>query len=94
MHQLAIDVTPQAPAVSRHETFAEAHSALLAYVVRGDYYLYPVQNTAGTTYRLLRLADPESRNRRPTVAGLAIIKPVTACPNPLQYFDTGEAGSP
>lgn len=80
MHQLTIDHDTQPDIVSGHADFTDAHQALLKYVVRADYYLRPVQNTAAhTSYELLRLADLDDPRpyREPQVAGVATIEVVS-----------------
>lgn len=80
MHQLTIDHDAQPGSISDHADFADAHQALLKYVVRADYYLRPVQNTAAhTSYELLRLADLDDPwpSREPQVAGVATIEVIS-----------------
>ena len=80
MHQLTIDHDSQRGSISDHPDFTDAHQALLKYVVRADYYLRPVQNTAAhTSYELLRLADLDDPwpSREPQIAGVATIEVVS-----------------
>jgi hypothetical protein len=91
MHQLTIGHDTQPGCVSDHADFDEARQALLKYVVAGDYYLRPVQNsTVHASYELLRLADLDdpAPSRDPVVAGVATIEAISRSERPVAapYF--------
>lgn len=77
MHRLTIDHRSRPARVSAHPSFADAHRALLRYVISADYYLHLVDEAAAhTRYELLRLADVDSPApaRHPQLAGSAVIE--------------------
>jgi hypothetical protein len=85
MHQLTINDDRAAVSITGHPSFADAHRALLKYVVGADYYLQLVHRTAAhISYRLLRLPDPDDPRpvRRPHLVGIATIE---------ELPDTGKA---
>jgi hypothetical protein len=85
MHQLTINDERTAVSITGHPSFADAHRALLKYVVGADYYLQLAHRTAAhIRYRLLRLPDPDDPRpaRRPHLVGVATIE---------ELPDTGKA---
>jgi hypothetical protein len=95
MHQLIIDDTTGVT-VTDHDGPEAARAALHSYAVTGDYYLHPVQTTAGhTSYELVRLddeVDPGCGRYEPRVAGTATIEDVAGNPpRTAPYFAACEA---
>jgi hypothetical protein len=95
MHQLTIDTT--ALTVTEHDGPDAAHAALLAYAVKGDYYLRALPTVdQETRYQLLILDDTAPvgpRPRQPRVAGTAVIDglPASTEPGSGPYFAACEA---
>ena len=79
MYQLTIDHGGSSSRTS-HAQRADAHAALLRYVVHADYYLGLIQSTPQhTSYDLIELSDVEgcTIGGRARCAGRAVIEPLT-----------------
>jgi len=96
VHQLTISDERTAISITSHRNFADAHRALLRYIVDADRYLYTVGGTATRTrYQLLRLPHPDDptpwRHPRPTGTATIETLPKPQLPGASTHFAARDA---